>query len=175
MNGVLNEFGGRLFNNLRSRQGLAYSVYGYWGASYDYPGVFNAGGQTRSETTVPLIQGLKNEIERLKKEPIKSEELTYAKESTLNSFIFKFEDPAQTLSRLMQYEYYGYPKDFIFDYQRQVQATTIEDVQQVAKQYLNFDKLVILVVGNKALINPALSSLDNQSKVTTIDVTIPGS
>jgi zinc protease len=75
----------------------------------------------------------------------------------------------------MQYEYYGYPKDFIFDYQRQVQATTIEDVQQVAKQYLNFDKLVILVVGNKALINPALSSLDNQSKVTTIDVTIPGS
>lgn len=175
MNGVLNGFGGRLFNNLRSRQGLAYSVYGYWGASYDYPGVFNAGGQTRSETTVPLIQGLKNEIERLKKEPIKSEELTYAKESTLNSFIFKFEDPAQTLSRLMQYEYYGYPKDFIFDYQRQVQATTIEDVQQVAKQYLNFDKLVILVVGNKALINPALSSLDNQSKVTTIDVTIPSS
>lgn len=75
----------------------------------------------------------------------------------------------------MQYEYYGYPKDFIFDYQRQVQATTIEDVQRVAQQYLNFDKLVILVVGNKALINPALSSLDNQSKVTTIDVTIPGS
>ncbi|HBW58327.1 MAG TPA: peptidase M16, partial [Oscillatoriales bacterium UBA8482] len=40
MNGVLNGFGGRLFNNLRSRQGLAYSVYGYWGADYDYPGVF---------------------------------------------------------------------------------------------------------------------------------------
>lgn len=75
----------------------------------------------------------------------------------------------------MQYEYYGYPKDFIFDYQRQVQATTIEDVQRVAQQYLNFDKLVILVVGNKALINPALNSLDNQSKFTTIDVTIPGS
>jgi Predicted Zn-dependent peptidases len=67
------------------------------------------------------------------------------------------------------------PRIFIFDYQRQVQATTIEDVQRVAKQYLNFDNLVILVVGNKALINPALSSLYNQSKVTTIDVTIPSS
>ena len=175
MNGVLDGFGGRLFNNVRSRQGLAYSVYGYWGASYDFPGVFNAGGQTRSEATVPFIKGVKTEIERLQKEAIKPEELAYAKESTLNSFIFKFEDPAQTLRRLMQYEYYGYPKDFIFDYQRQVQATTIEDVQRVAKQYLNFDNLVILVVGNKALINPALSSLYNQSKVTTIDVTIPSS
>jgi zinc protease len=75
----------------------------------------------------------------------------------------------------MQYEYYGYPQDFIFDYQRQVQATTIEDVQRVAQQYLNFDKLVILVVGNKQLIKPELSSLDEQSKVTTIDVTIPNS
>lgn len=175
MNGVLNGFGGRLFNNLRSRQGLAYSVYGYWGADYDYPGVFNAGGQTRSESTVALIQGLKNEIQQLQKEPIKPQELAYAKESTLNSFIFKFEDPAQTLSRLMQYEYYGYPQDFIFDYQRQVEATTIEDVQRVAKQYLNFDKLVILVVGNKQLIKPDLNSLDEQSKVTTIDVTIPNS
>lgn len=173
MNGVLNGFGGRLFNNLRSRQGLAYSVYGYWGADYDFPGVFHAGGQTRSESTVALIQGLKNEIQQLQKEPIKPPELAYAKESTLNSFIFKFEDPAQTLSRLMQYEYYGYPQDFIFDYQRQVQATTIEDVQRVAQQYLNFDKLVILVVGNKELIKPELSSLDDQSKVTVIDVTIP--
>lgn len=175
MNGVLNGFGGRLFNNLRSRQGLAYSVYGYWGADYDYPGVFNAGGQTRSESTVALIQGLKTQIQQLQTEPIKPQELAYAKESTLNSFIFKFEDPAQTLSRLMQYEYYGYPQDFIFDYQRQVQATTIEDVQRVAQQYLNFDKLVILVVGNKQLIKPELSSLDEQSKVTTIDVTIPNS
>jgi len=175
VNGVLDGFGGRLFNNVRSRQGLAYSVYGSWVASYDYPGMFNAGGQTRSEATVPFIQGVKTEIERLQKEPITPEELAYAKESTLNSFIFNFEDPSQTLGRLMQYEYYGYPKDFIFDYQRQVQATTIEDVQRVAKQYLKPENLVILVVGNKALINPPLNSLDNQSNVTTIDVTIPGS
>ncbi|VXD21179.1 Processing proteinase [Planktothrix serta PCC 8927] len=175
MNEVLDGFGGRLFNNVRSRQGLAYSVYGYWGASYDYPGMFNAGGQTRSEATVPFITGVKTEIERLQKEPIKPEELAYAKESTLNSFIFNFEDPAQTLWRLMQYEYYGYPKDFIFDYQRQVQATTIEDVQRVAQQYLKPENLVILVVGNQAVINPPLKSLNDQSNVTTIDVTIPGS
>ncbi len=175
MNGVLDGFGGRLFNNVRSRQGLAYSVYGYWGGGYDYPGVFNAGGQTRSEATVPLIEGLKAEINRLRTELITPQELAYAKESTLNSFIFKFEDPAQTLSRLMQYEFYGYPKDFIFDYQKQVEATTIEDVQRVAQKYLNPENLVILVVGNESAINPPLSRLDNQPKITSIDVTIPGS
>lgn len=175
MNGVLDGFGGRLFNNVRSRKGLAYSVYGYWGGGYDYPGVFNAGGQTRSEATVPLIEGLKTEIERLRTEPITPQELAYAKESTLNSFIFNFEDPAQTLGRLMQYEYYGYPKDFIFDYQKQVEATTIEDVQRVAQKYLKPENLVILVVGNEAAINPPLSRLEDQSKITSIDVTIPES
>lgn len=175
MNGVLDGFGGRLFNNVRSRQGLAYSVYGYWGSGYDYPGVFNAGGQTRSEATVPLIEGLKAEIKRLRTEPITPQELAYAKESTLNSFIFNFEDPSQTLWRLMQYEYYGYPKNFIFDYQKQVQATTIEDVQRVAQKYLKPENLVILVVGNESAINPPLSRLENPSKITSIDVTIPGS
>ena len=45
-NGVLNGFGGRMFNQVRSAKGLAYSVYAYWRARYDYPGVFFAGGQT---------------------------------------------------------------------------------------------------------------------------------
>ncbi|NJK75173.1 MAG: insulinase family protein [Microcoleus sp. SU_5_6] len=56
MNGVLNGFGGRLFNNVRSRQGLAYTVYAAWSAKFDYPGVFVAGGQTRSAATVPLLR-----------------------------------------------------------------------------------------------------------------------
>ena len=41
LNRVLNGFGGRLFNSVRSRQGLAYTVYGSWSPRYDYPGVFS--------------------------------------------------------------------------------------------------------------------------------------
>jgi zinc protease len=172
LNGLLNGFGGRLFNDLRSRQGLAYSVYGYWSAAYDYPGMFLAGGQTASETTVQFIQSLKQEIKRLQTAPITADELAYAKESILNSFVFKFENPGQTLSRLLTYEYYGYPKDFIFDYQKGVKATTISDVQRVAKQYLKPENVVTLVVGNQESINPPLSQLGETVK--TVDVTIPG-
>ncbi len=173
MNGVLNGFGGRLFNNVRSRQGLAYSVYGYWGVNYDYPGVFRAGGQTRSDATVPLIQSVLSEIKKIQNQPITPEELSYAKESTLNSFIFNFASPDQTLSRLMRYEYYGYPADFIFQYRNEVEATTIADVQRVAKQYLKPDNLVTLVVGNQSNIEPPLTSLGDSPKITAIDITIP--
>jgi len=171
MNGVLNGFGGRLFNNIRSKQGLAYSVYGVWNAAYDYPGIFVAGGQTRTDATVPFIQSLFKEVERIRTTPISPEELAYAKESILNSFVFRFENPSQTLTRLMTYEYYGYPKDFIFDYQRKVKATTIADVQRVAEKYLQPDKMVTLVVGNGQPIQPTLKALNEN--IQTIDVTIP--
>jgi len=171
MNDLLNGFGGRLFNELRSRQGLAYSVYGYWGANYDFPGLFQAGGQTRTDGTVPLIQGLRQEIQKLREAPIAAQELSFAKESALNSFIFRFADPAQTLSRLMTYDYYGYPSDFIFRYQKAVQATTVDDVQRVAQTYLKPDRLVTLVVGNAKEMRPPLSQLGEP--VQAIDVTIP--
>ncbi|MDJ0732801.1 MAG: pitrilysin family protein [Nostocaceae cyanobacterium] len=173
LNGVLNGFGGRLFNEVRSRQGLAYSVYGYWSPRHDYPGMFISGGQTRSDATVQFVKAIQGEIKRLQTQRVPSSELAFAKESTLNSFVFNFQDPKQTLSRLMRYEYYGYPEDFLFRYRRQVEATTAADVQRVAQKYLQSDKLVTLVVGNQKSINPPLKQLSAQ--VIPIDVTIPGS
>ena len=168
MNGVLNGFGGRLFDEVRSRQGLAYSVYGLWSPNYDYPGKFASGGQTQSATTVPFIQAILQEIERLRTNTISEEELAKAKESILNSFVFNFQNPSQTLSRLMRYEYFDYPQDFIFQYQDQVKATTIEDIQRVAQKYLQPEQIVTLVVGNSAEMNPALKSL--RGEIEKIDL-----
>jgi zinc protease len=171
LNQVMNGFAGRLFNEVRSRQGLAYSVYGYWNPRFDYPGTFFAGGQTRSDATVPFIRAIFGEIERIRTTPITPQELASAKDQVLNSFVFNFQDPSQTLSRLMRYEYYGYPEDFLFRYQQAVKATTIEDVQRVAKKYLQPDNLVTLVVGNASAIQPPLTSLS--ADVTSLDITIP--
>lgn len=156
MNGVMNGFGGRLTNEVRSRRGLAYTVYGYWSPSYDYPGSFSAGAQTRSEATVPLIKVLREQIDALRQQDISPAELRYAKESTLNSFVFNFQDPSQTLSRLMRYEYYGYPQDFIFQYQRGVESTTVADIRRVAQRYLKPDQLVTLIVGDASAFEPEL-------------------
>ncbi len=173
MNGVLNGFGGRLFNEVRSRQGLAYSVYALWSPQFDYPGTFVAGGQTRSDATVPFIKSVIAEIEKIRTAPVTKAELAYAKDSVLNSFIFNFQEPSQTLSRLMRYEYFGYPTDFIFRYRKGIEATTIADVQRVAQNYLKPENLVTMVVGNQAAIQPPLTSLGENAKVTAIDITIP--
>ena len=171
LNEVLNGFGGRLFNEVRSRQGLAYSVYGVWSPRYDYPGLFIAGGQTRSNATVPFIRSVLSEIEKVRTAPVTEAELARAKESILNSFVFNFDQPSEILGRLMRYEYFGYPEDFIFQYQQGVKETTVEEVLKAAQEHLHPDRLVTLVVGNSEQIQPPLSSLGND--VQTVDVTIP--
>ncbi|MEM6613416.1 MAG: pitrilysin family protein [Cyanobacteria bacterium P01_C01_bin.72] len=171
LNGVLNGFGGRLFNEVRSRQGLAYSVYGSWSPSYDYDGIFIAGGQTQTDNTVPFIQSVTNEIEKLRQELVTEKELANAKESILNSFVFNFQSPSQTLSRLIRYEYFDYPRDFIFDYQEKIQNTSREDILAAAQEYLQPEQLVTLVVGNVKTMNPSLDTL--KQEITLVDVSIP--
>ena len=55
---------------------------------------------------------------------VTAEELESAKQTVLNGFIFNFDTPAKTLNRLLTYRYYGYPDDFIFQYQKAVQQVT---------------------------------------------------
>ena len=173
MNEVLSSFGGRLVNEVRSRQGLAYSVYAFWSPTFDYPGTFTAGGQTRSDATVPFIQSTLEQIEKIRTRPVTEAELSRAKDSVLNAFIFRFSTPFATLSRVMRYDYYGYPQDFIFQYQKQVEATTAADIQRAAQTHLQPDKLVTLVVGNAKDFTPPLRSIAPNGQVTPIDITIP--
>ncbi len=149
LNGVLNGFGGRLFNELRSRQGLAYGVYAAWSPEFDYPGVFYGVGQTQTATTAKFLNALRQEIERLQREPVSAAELNYAKDSILNSFVFNFRDRLQILNRLLRYEYYDLPKDFIFHYQRAVKAATAADLQRVAQSRLKPEQWRTLIVGDR--------------------------
>lgn len=173
VNEVLNGFGGRLFNEVRSRQGLAYVVYAYWAARYDYDGLFIGGGQTRSDATVPFIESVEQEIAKIRQTPVSQEELARAKDSVLNSFVFNFQSPEQTLSRLVRYEYYGYPEDFVFQFREDVANTTTEQVLAAAQQHLKPENLVVLVVGNSAEIQPPLGVLTPDQQVTQVDITIP--
>jgi zinc protease len=173
MNEVLNGFSGRLFNEVRSRQGLAYSVYAFWAPRYDYPGLFVGGGQTRSEATVPFIRSTLAEIDRVRSAPISETELSQAQDAVLNSFVFNFQSPGQTLARLIRYEYYDYPQDFVFQFQDQVRQTTAAQVLTAAQARLGPDQLVILVVGNPEAIQPGLDTLAPNTAITPIDIAIP--
>jgi zinc protease len=163
-------FSGRLFKNVRTKLGLAYSVSGGWGATYDHPGLFEVSGSTKSASTVDALQAALSEVNKIRTEEVSDQELDTAKQSVLNSFVFNFDSPGKTLNRLMTYEYFGYPKDFIFQYQKGVQAVTKADVLRVAKQYLKPEDISIVAVGKPADFGKPLTIL---GPVKEIDLNIP--
>jgi zinc protease len=173
---VMNEvFGGgfssRLFSNIRTKQGLAYAVYGSIGASWDHPGVFRIGMGTKSSTTVEAIQSLEAQIDDLVKTPPSAEELTRAKAAILNSFIFNLDTPEKVLREKMAYEFYHYPLDFLERYRTNVEKVTSEDVARVSQKYVHKNQMPILVVGNSK--EMGAQKLDLLGKVTPVDISIP--
>jgi predicted Zn-dependent peptidase len=163
-------FTGRLFKNVRSRRGLAYSVFGAYSAAFDHLGTFTVGCQTKSENTVHAIRAMIDEVKKIKAEEVTDEELAIAKESYLNSFVFNFDSKGEIINRLMTYEYYGYPADFLQRAKERIEQVTKADVLRVAKKHLRPDSVQILVVGRPEDFDQPLSTL---GAVNEIDVTIP--
>ncbi len=171
MNKILGSgFTGRLFRNVRSREGLAYTVYGYYDSNYEYPGMFYLGCQTKSENTVKAINAIIEEVRKITQSEVTDEELALAKESFLNSFVFNFDAKSEIVRRLMTYEYYGYPADFLQRMKSSVEKVTKADILRVARKNLRPDKVQILAVGKPEDFGQPLSEL---GAVNEIDITIP--
>lgn len=163
-------FTGRLFKNVRSREGLAYSVFGSYSANYDYPGEFYVGCMTKSKSTVYAIRAMLREVEKMREAAVTDEELALAKDSFLNSFVFNFDTKGEIVRRLMIYEYFGYPADFLMKTKENVEKVTKADVLRVAKKHLKPDTVQIIVVGRPEDFDQPLSTL---GEVKEIDITIP--
>ena len=172
---VFNEaFGGgfssRLFNDIRTKRGLAYNVGGGIGTNFGHPGVLQFAAGTKSQSTIESVQALDEDIDNLAKNPITDEEIKQAKDAILNAFIFRLDSPDKVLAERMTYEFYGYPLDWLDKYPAEIQKVTAVDVNRVAAKYLHRDQLAVLVVGNTKEFDKPLSSL---GAVKQIDITIP--
>lgn len=172
MNNVLSGgFSGRLFQKVRSDMGLAYSVGGQYGMDNTfYPGQFYVQVQTKSSSTAEAIDAIIEEIKRLQEEAITEEELQDTKDQFLNSLVFRNTSFEQILSRRISNEYRGLPESAFDDFVEGVRATTIEDVRNMAREYLHPDSLRILVVGNEEEIG---DQLQKYGEVNKIDISIP--
>ena len=88
----------------------------------------------------------------------------------LNGFVFFFDSPAKTLARVLRYQYYGYPNDFLLEYQKKVAAVTRADVLRVMQKHIDPANLSIVAVGNPKDFGKPLSEI---GKVEKIDLSIP--
>jgi zinc protease len=174
MNEVLTApFTGRLFDTVRSEKGLAYSVGGQYTAGYNRPGRFFAAVFSKSPSTVEATEATMAEVKRMKTDAPTQEELSLAKDSYLNSFVFNFDTEREILSRRATYEYYNYPADFLEQTKTEIENVTANDVVSVAKEYLHPDESHILIVGNGNQFSEDLSALTRDGTVDTLDISIP--
>jgi zinc protease len=172
---VFNEaFGGgfssRLFNDIRTKRGLAYNVGGGIGSNFGHPGVEQYVAATKSQSTIETVQALDEDIAAVATHPITDDEIKQAKDAILNAFIFRLDSPDKVLAERMTYEFYGYPADWLDKYPAEIQKVNAADVARVAAKYLHRDQLAVLVVGNTKEFDKPLSSL---GKVTEINIAIP--
>jgi len=144
-----NSFTSRLFRDVRSRQGLAYSVGSAMRPGHLAPGVFLLHALTKGPTTYQALSSMLEQFDRLRHEPIPDVELQQAKDAFLNSFVFSFADAGQIVSRLMGLEYDGLPPDFLQQFRDGVVRLTKEDLLRVAKEHLQPSHLIILAVGKE--------------------------
>src|SRR5207245_9460265 len=86
-------FSSRLFNDIRTRRGLAYHVGGGIGANFGHPGILQVVMGTKSQSTVEAIKAVDEDIADLSKDPITDDEIKRAKDAIINAFIFRLDSP----------------------------------------------------------------------------------
>jgi len=163
-------FTSRMTTEVRSNMGLAYSVGSSFSTGSIELGSFYAYCQTKTETTHKAIAEMVRQIKQIKEDKVTDTELNGAKDSYINRFVFGFTDPSSIVARLMNLEYENMPRDFYETYLDKVRAVNRDDVQRVAKKYLDPDHMTFLVVGDTENFD---APLDEFGEINMIDLKEP--
>jgi len=142
-------FSSRLMDSIRDKQGLAYGIMSHFDARL-MPGSFWISLQTRSETTNQAITGVLAEMKSIRDAPVSDQELTEAKSFLVGSFPLRLDSTAKLAQVLAQVEFYGLGFEYFSQYPKWIERVAKEDVQRVAKQYLDPQRYALVVVGNLA-------------------------
>jgi predicted Zn-dependent peptidase len=145
----------RLFLNLREEKGYTYGVYSNF-VALKYPGPWRAGGDVRTEVTAGAMTEFFKEFQRLRDEKVPASELDEAKRAIVASFALSLERPSELLGYAIVSKIYGFPPDYWDTYPAKVMAVTADDIQRVARKYLDPEKLQVVAVGDVSKIKPVM-------------------
>lgn len=141
-------FTSRLVKKIRSDEGLAYSAGSYFTPGTFFKGDFTALFQSKTRSVAYGIRLALAELDRMRTELVSEEELKVAKGAIIDGFPAQFSNKAAVAAAFAANDYSGLPDEWMETLRARVQAVTREDVQRVAKKYLQLDRMAILVVGN---------------------------
>ena len=141
-------FSSRAMDSIRNERGLAYSVYSHFGAEKSH-GTFVFVMQTKNDTAEEAIRIAREEIRRMREQPVTDPELDDAKNYLTGSFPLRLDTNHKVASFLAQVEFFQLGLDYPDRYADLIRKVIREDVQRVAKAYLHPEKLITVVVGNQ--------------------------
>ncbi len=161
---VMNDILGGLFSsrinlNLREAHGYTYGAYSYFSFRRG-TGPFVIGSMIRTDVTAPAVKEVFNEVDRMRAGQVKPEELAMAKESNVRGLTADFETTAHTARTTSNLFIYGLPTDYYRTLPGKIEAVTAADVHRVAEKDVAPDKMVVVIAGDRAKIEPELKKLD---------------
>ncbi|HUR97556.1 MAG TPA: pitrilysin family protein [Pyrinomonadaceae bacterium] len=149
----------RISMNLREDKGYTYGA----NSGFVYrrgPGPFRAGGDIQTAVTKEAIVEFMKELNGIRGPiPVTEKELDYNKQSLIRRYPAGFETVGAISSQLSNLVVYGLPDSYFNDYITKVNSVTLDDVNRVAKQYLDPSKMAIVIVGDRKTIEPGLKDL----------------
>ncbi|HUL43542.1 MAG TPA: pitrilysin family protein [Bacteroidota bacterium] len=159
MNTILGgSFTSRLNHNIREVHGYSYGA----GSGFDFrptPGPFTAAADVQTNVTDKALTEFMNELKGIRV-PVSDDELTRAKNYLALRYPESFQTVSQLTGQLSDLNVYGLPDDYFNNYVQEILAVTKEDVQRVAQKYIDPDKIAIIIVGDRKLIEPGISALN---------------
>ncbi|MCO6499833.1 MAG: insulinase family protein [Vicingus serpentipes] len=158
----------RLFMNLREGHGFTYGAYSSL-SSDQLVGNFNANAKVRNEVTDSSVTQFMVELNRIVNEKVTEKELQDVKNYLSGTFAYSLQNP-QTIARFaINIEKYGLPKDHYSTYLQQISAVTVDDIQAMAKKYIQPNNAFVLVVGDKSVAE-SLAQFSADKKVELLDI-----
>ncbi|MCG2725349.1 MAG: insulinase family protein [Elusimicrobia bacterium] len=150
-------FSSRLTNEIRTKKGLAYSVYSYFAKRPDYGYVLAYCG-TKPQTYSQSLEEMLKQFQLMREKTVSVQELNIAKSSIINSFVFRFPTPFSLMEERASYELYNYPKNYLDKYTEEMAKITQTDVLEVSKKILDPETAMIFVLGDSKKFDKPLSS-----------------
>jgi zinc protease len=150
-------FSARLMKELRSNRGLTYGIYGGVESGRDR-GLFEISSQLKAERFIEALSLIKSLLKDMQDKPVADAEIAEAKNSTINSFVFNFEQKRTALMQYMQLKLDGYPDNYLDTYIDNIRKVTKADIQEAAKKYMDPEKMTVLVVGDEKRFDKPLAS-----------------
>ncbi len=139
-------FVSRLYDEVREKRGLAYSVYSYFAPALQR-GPFTIGLQTKKEQTGLALQVVRETLARFLADGPTEQELAAAKSNLVGGFALRIDTNAKILDNLVTIGWYRLPLDWLERWPQRVEAVTVQQVREAFARHLHADALATVVVG----------------------------